>query len=77
MGGLTKILKHRKNLARTVRTIQGVHACLEQFASVTFLYTGIYATMMVSAAENLPMGILQVCLVQVAMDWPLAGPEKA
>ena len=66
-----KLLKHKKNLERTSRTLQGTqcmpwtervdHACLH----ACMAGVGIYASMLVSGTENIPLGILTVQLSPV------------
>ena len=62
-----KLLKHRKNKERTKRAIHGtllvdgwvlsgcVHGTIQDLA-------GIYSSMLVAVAENLPLGILMVIM---------------
>ena len=63
-----KLLKHRKNLERSTRTMRGMcqqmhthaHTDSNVWMPAACLHAGIYATIAISIFENLPLGILTV-----------------
>ena len=63
-----KLLKHRKNLERSTRTMRGMcqhmqthtHTDRNVCMPAACMHAGIYATIAISTLENLPMGILMV-----------------
>ena len=61
----SKLLKHRKNYERISRSIRGKPPCMHVCIQTTtckrmHALAGIYSAMLVSATENIPIGILTV-----------------